>query len=322
MNQIEVTVSIITYAHEKYIKQCLDSVFAQETDFVFQVIVAEDASPDNTRQILLEYKEKYGDQLILILHDNNLGPSANNASIIPFIKGKYVAIIEGDDCWTDKKKLQKQYDFLENHSEYSAVACDVMSINTNNEVISRKKLRLKKDIVKTMHNWLNEPYSVHTCTIFHRNIFPTCDPKYKRLRECAPTMGDIITFTLLYEYGPIYVMKEVMAAHREAGENDTSSYSVKSKKNPIQYAKIHLSIFSNLEKYYDYKYDFTKRKCIKIASLRKGRLRRLYSFSNSEIDVIESQFPIKWRIYIRFRVYKMLFMDIYRKVRRTLEDGR
>ncbi len=119
--KIEVSVTIITYCHENYIRQCLDSVFSQVTDFDFEVIVAEDASPDNTRHILLEYKEKYGDRLILILHDKNLGPNGNTASLVPYIRGRYVALLEGDDCWVDNRKLQKQYDILEKHPEYSAV---------------------------------------------------------------------------------------------------------------------------------------------------------------------------------------------------------
>ena len=146
---IEVTVTIITYCHEKYIRQCLDSVFAQETSFSFEVIVAEDASPDNTRQILLEYKEKYGDQLVLILHDQNLGPSGNSASIRPYIRGKYVAIVEGDDCWTDNRKLQKQYDILEKHPEYSAVCCDFMIIDPSGTITDEKCLNLRNDTIKT-----------------------------------------------------------------------------------------------------------------------------------------------------------------------------
>lgn len=320
MRDIEVSVGIITYAQEKYIKKCLDSIFSQETNFAFQVIVAEDASPDNTRSILLEYKEKYEDQLVLILHNKNMGPNANLVSIDSYIKGKYIAIVEGDDYWTDVHKLQKQYDILEKHPEYSAVCCDFMTVDSDGEVLSKRKLRLKKDTIKTMQNWLNEPYSLHTCTIFRRNIFPVNDPKYIELSKCAPTMGDVIIFTLMYDYGPIYVLKDIMAAHRSAGPNDISSYSLQKKKDPLKYTRMLIFIFSNLEQYFDGKYDFTKRKCIKIAGMKIGRIRGTYEFSNREIGEIEKQFSLKWRIFIFFRVWQMLLLGIFRRIRRISED--
>ena len=119
MSNIEVSVCIITYMHEKYISQALDSVFMQKTNFDFEVIVGEDASTDGTREILLEYKEKYGDKLVLVLHDENVGVSKNSISVQKKVRGKYIASLEGDDFWTDEYKLQKQYDILEKYPQYS-----------------------------------------------------------------------------------------------------------------------------------------------------------------------------------------------------------
>ena len=314
--KIEVSVTIATYCHEKYIRQCLDSVFSQETDFDYEVIVAEDASPDNTRQILLEYKEKYGDQLVLILHDKNLGPSRNSASIRPYIQGKYIACVEGDDCWVDKHKLQKQYDILEKHSEYSAVCCDYMTIDTSGSIVIDKNLNLRNDSIKTMDNWLNEPYSLHTCTIFRRNIYPNDNPEYVKLRLCAPTMGDLISFSVLYDYGPIYVLKDVMAAHRAAGLEDTTSFSKTSAKEPLKYAKMFIDIFSNIEAYFNYKYDFTKRKCIKLAFVKLGKLLKHYNYNSKDMREIVSQFSLKWRIYIIFRTCKEFCSAAMRKAKR------
>lgn len=312
----EVSVTIITYGHEKYIRQCLDSVLTQETSFPFEVIVAEDASPDNTRQILLKYKEKYGDQLILILHDENLGPSANSASIRPFIKGKYVAIVEGDDYWTDKHKLQKQYDLLEKHPEYSAVCSDNMTVDPSGNIIANTNLDLQEDIIKTMKDWQNEPYSVHTCTIFRRNIFPNNDPRYIELRRKTPTMGDIISFSVLYDYGPIYVMKDVMAAHRIAGKSDSSSFTIRNKKDPLKYTKLFIQIFTNVEDYFDNKYDFSKRKCIKVALVKIGKITGYYQYAADEMRTITNTFSFGQRIYIDFLVLKELVNMVTRKIKK------
>lgn len=312
--EIAVTVSIITYCHEKYIRQCLDSVLSQETDFQFEVIVAEDASPDNTRQILLEYKQKYGDQLKLILHEKNVGPSANSASIAAHVQGKYVAVVEGDDYWTDKYKLQKQYDFLEKHPEYSAVCCDNMIVDSSGQIIQPQSLDIQGDTVKTITDWQNEPYSIHTCTVFRRNIIPIDDPKYIKLRRDTPTMSDIIMFTLLYDYGPIYVMSDVMAAHRIAGIQDSSSFTIRNQKDPLKYTKLFIDIFSNIEAYFDHKYDFTKRKCIKVALTKTGKITRYYHYSGKEMRKITKLFPFRDRVYIHYLVLKELINVMIKKI--------
>ena len=207
----------------------------QKTNFNFEVIVGEDASPDNTREILLEYKERYGDKLVLVLHDKNVGVSANTMSLHKLVKGKYVAVVEGDDFWVDEYKLQKQYDILENNPEYSAICCDLMTVSPEGNVLRPSVLNLKKDSIKTMKDWLRDGYSLHTCTIFRRNIYPIHDEKYIKLKTAEPTMGDLISFTLLYDAGDIYVLKDVMSAHRAAGEKDITSYSHAQKDKSIEY---------------------------------------------------------------------------------------
>lgn len=319
MKNIEVTVSIITYGQEKYIRQCLDSVFEQKTSFEFQVVVAEDCSPDNTRAILLEYKEKYGEKLVLILHDKNLGVTANSDSIVPFFKGKYIAVLEGDDCWIDDNKLQRQYDFLESHPEYSAVCSDYKLIDSDGNDVRNKVLELKTDIIMTTKNWLNEPYFLHTCTIFRRiEALPTGDARYIQLRKGIPTMGDLITFTFMYDYGPIYVFKEQMSAHRIAGKADVSSYSAQSTADPLKYTRLYFDIFSKLEVYFNHKYDFTKRRCLKLAHMKVGKLIGAYSYSASDMRKLEKEFSVKWRLYIFLMAFVELWTGFFRKIKRTL----
>ncbi len=308
MSDIAVSVCIITYKHEKYIRQALDSVFMQKTNFDFEVIVGEDASPDNTRQILLEYKEKYGDKLILVLHDENVGVSKNGRSLGPHIRGKYVASLEGDDYWTDEYKLQKQYDLLENNPRYSAVCSDFMSVNPEGEVLKSSVLNLKKDIVKTMHDWIYNGYSLHTCTIFRRNIFPPySDEKYARLRTAEPTMGDLITFTLLYDAGDIYVIHDVMSAHRMAGKNDTASFSYANRTKAIEYTYMFARIIRNLEEYLEHRYNLTPRLCWRIAVLKLEKLRGNIQYDEKEMRKLMGTLSVKNRIWIYYKMVELVF---------------
>ncbi len=315
MSDIAVSVCIITYKHENYIRQALDSVFMQKTNFNYEVIVGEDASPDNTRQILLEYKEKYGDKLVLILHDTNQGVSKNARSVYAKVRGRYIANLEGDDYWTDENKLQKQFDILEKNPQYSAVCNDFMSISPEGEVLKKSVLNLKKDIVKTMNDWMREGYSLHTCTIFRRNIFPETGEEYIKLKTAEPTMGDLITFTLLYDAGDIYVIKDALSAHRMAGKKDTSSFSYSQKSRAIEHTYMFMRIIRNVEKYLNHKYDFSPRICNRIASVKLGKLTGELSYDKGEMKKLMKSISFKMRIDVYYRFIRMLLKKVFRKLR-------
>lgn len=113
------SVCMITYNHESFITQAIEGVLMQKTDFPVEIIIGDDYSTDNTRRICLEYQAKFP-QIINVLHrDKNIGVSANFIDALKNCQGKYIALCEGDDFWTDSGKLQKQVDFLESHSDFA-----------------------------------------------------------------------------------------------------------------------------------------------------------------------------------------------------------
>lgn len=116
-----VSIRCLAYNHEKYIRQCLDGFIMQETDFPFEIIIHDDASTDGTADVIHEYAKKYScinaifeSENQYSKHDGSLAKIVNGA-----IRGKYVALCEGDDYWIDPLKLQKQVSFLENHPDYA-----------------------------------------------------------------------------------------------------------------------------------------------------------------------------------------------------------
>ena len=314
---IKVSVCVITYNQEKYIRQCLDSLLNQKTNFDYEVIVAEDCSPDNTRQILLEYKEKYGEKLVLVLHDENVGVSKNSYSARSITRGKYISSCEGDDYWTDEYKLQKQCDILENNPQYSAVASDYMSVDTDGNVLAKGTLFMKKDTVKSMKNWLRVGFALHTCTNFYRReLLPVEDERYKKLRLTAPTMGDIITYTLLYEKGDIYVLKDVMAAHRLAGDADTSSFSFANKTKAITYSYMCYDIVKALEEYFYGKYDFMPLYVNRLSFIFIYRLIGVCDFSLKEFNGLFSKLDFKKKILFFYKLVKRFITMMIAKFRR------
>src|ERR1700739_2391661 len=108
-----ISVCMITYNHEKYIAQAIESVLAQKTNFPVELVIGDDYSTDSTRKICLDYKKKHPDILKLRFPDKNMGMMPNFIANLKECDSRYIALLEGDDYWTDPYKLQKQFDFLE-----------------------------------------------------------------------------------------------------------------------------------------------------------------------------------------------------------------
>jgi glycosyltransferase involved in cell wall biosynthesis len=119
-----VSVPIITYNHEPYIAEAIESVLAQITDFDIEIIIGEDCSTDDTGRIVTQYAHKYKEKIRVITSKENVGIIANITRTEKACRGKYIAYLEGDDYWSDPNKLQLQVDFLESHPDYGLVFGD------------------------------------------------------------------------------------------------------------------------------------------------------------------------------------------------------
>lgn len=279
-NEIMVSVTMTAYNHGSFIAQALDSVFMQKTNFKFEVIVGEDCSPepDKSREILKDYKEKYGDQLILILHDHNVGARKNGLSIAQCVRGKYRCGLECDDYWTDPYKLQKQFDFLESHPEYSGCGADHCNVDVDGTVRIASNLRLKKDRTYTINDYKRDGYTVHNNTIMRRTELLTYE-EMDRLMSPFPTMGDIFNFSIMYANGPIYVFKDVMLAHR-SGASVASSFSYQQSTKMIYYSYMQMDIAKALNDYYDNEIDFSF-----IVANRLGEVLFAYIFARNQVKI-------------------------------------
>jgi glycosyltransferase involved in cell wall biosynthesis len=109
----KVSVLTITYNHEDYIAQTLDSVLVQETDFDFEVVVSDDQSGDRTAEIVAEYAERHPEQVRPFFNETNIGPHRNFLQSRAQTRGEYLALLDGDDFWSSPTKLQQQADYLD-----------------------------------------------------------------------------------------------------------------------------------------------------------------------------------------------------------------
>ena len=136
---LKVSISMITYNHEKFIAEAIESIVSQEVDFAYELVIGEDYSTDNTREIIKEYIKKHPNKIRLIDRGKNVGSTKNFFDTILQCKGEYIAMMDGDDLMLPGK-LQKQVNFLDNHPECSMVAHTLLEFDD----VTGKELRLVK----------------------------------------------------------------------------------------------------------------------------------------------------------------------------------
>jgi glycosyltransferase involved in cell wall biosynthesis len=212
-----VSVCIQTYQHANYIKECLDGILMQQTNFPFEILLGEDESTDGTREICMEYAKKYPNKIRLFLHhrENNIKINGNATGRFNFLyniytsKGKYIALCEGDDYWTDILKLQKQFDLIQETNDYKLVGHktrEVSEINTvtNFGFIKQRTGKLYfKDVLKS-------EYPMHTSSFFFEKSSLLPIPLWLTKTFCA----DIPIIHLLALNHPIFIIDEFMSVYR------------------------------------------------------------------------------------------------------------
>lgn len=166
-----VSIICLAYNHEKYIREALDSFVMQQTDFPFEIIVHDDASTDNTAAIIKEYEVKYPHLFRPIYQTENqyrLEKGRVTKIVFNAAKGKYIAMCEADDYWTDPLKLQKQVDFMEHNPNVSICSTYIQRLNGTNltSVPMAQTPKFFDQITMIKYN------PVYTLTVLFKNTNP------------------------------------------------------------------------------------------------------------------------------------------------------
>ena len=142
-----VSICVVTYNQEKYIRQCLQSILDQKTDFDFEIIVGDDCSTDGTKQIVLDFADRYPDIVIPIFHIKNIGPTKNFVATHLRAQGEFVAHLDGDDL-AYSGKLQIQYEYLTEKNTHSLVwhRVEIFDDEGNTNCLLHKRLNEIVDI--------------------------------------------------------------------------------------------------------------------------------------------------------------------------------
>ena len=211
-----VSVVMITYNHEPYIRQAIDSILCQKADFEFELVIGEDCSIDKTREICFEYQNLHPDKVRVLWSDRNLNSIglSNEQRTIDCCRGEYLAFCEGDDYWTDPQKLQKQVDLIREKKAVMCVAFTdwkypdgriVHSIYKNKEFVNSEDLK---------HHYF------HTTTyLICRNAYGEMRRRYKNIDRWTDIKVEFCMATM----GRICLLPEIVSVYRWTGTGISTS---------------------------------------------------------------------------------------------------
>jgi glycosyltransferase involved in cell wall biosynthesis len=210
---IIVSVSCITFNHAPYIRACLDGFLMQKTSFVFEILIHDDCSTDGTREIIEEYSKKYPDIIFPIFQTENQYSKGVRGMMarfnFPRSRGKYIALCEGDDYWSDPYKLQKQVDFLEANTDFSICFHNMKILNESNP--SAIEFTNSKD---------QESVSSILDLASKGNFMFTASVVFKKPKDGFPNwltdlpIGDYAIHLFNAQFGKIKFLDQVMGVYR------------------------------------------------------------------------------------------------------------
>lgn len=211
-----VSICIPTYNHVSYISQCIDSILMQQTTFDYEILIGEDNSTDGTRELCKEYARNNQDRIRLFLRSQedkiwiNGKPTGkyNTLSTRKSARGKYIALCDGDDYWTDQNKIQKQADFLEANPKYVITYHDARIVDEANNFLSNRGLpeKLKKD--GDSYDIISGKWMPTLTVMFRNGLISEPTEIYNKILN-----GDTFLYTLLAPHGKAKYQSNIAPSH-------------------------------------------------------------------------------------------------------------
>jgi len=243
VKDVKVSVCLTTYNHERFVRQAIESVLMQETDFDYELVIGEDCSTDGTRAIVRDYAAYYPELIRPLLQERNQGMISNFVAVLKACRGQYVALLEGDDYWTDTLKLQKQVHFLERTAHAFCYHHALYQYDDGSEAPQLPGIALRKPIARVED--LLFPVTIPTCSVvFRRSALPPLPGWYFEL-----PFGDWSLWILLASNGTVAYLPENMAVYRVHSAGVSSSW------DPAQRLHGLVDMFNHVNRYFDYRYD-------------------------------------------------------------------
>lgn len=251
---------MITYNHEKYVEQAIKSILNQKTNFRFELIIHDDASPDKTADIIKAYAQEYPEIIHTVLQTENQYSKGKTLFefYLPLCRGKYFAFCEGDDYWIDEYKLQKQVDYMEAHPEVAAVGNRHHTVDKVGKILSTSHIGEICDRIFTKEDAIRlRAATAHPNTLMTRMALRKSDDFICGYKKCCILEGHTYLIYYLCAHGGIYIMNDVMSVWREVVEKNATNYASRANAEPVKYGIAMLETYARYRSHFGKYYDFT-----------------------------------------------------------------
>lgn len=312
MCEIKVSVICDAYNHGPFIRDALEGFVLQRTNFKYEVLIHDDASTDNTADIIREYEKKYPELIKPIYQTQNQYSKGVNITQIynlPRLKGQYVALCEGDDYWTDPFKLQKQFDAMEAHPEIDICAHAASKIRASNgQILASIAPCDRKTVFSTEEVIAGGGGFVATNSLFYRRKLLENQPNFRK--QCLLDYSLQIQGSLR---GGMLYLSDNMSVYRVLVPGSWTVRMNNSKYTDGQRNKIK-SMLDMVDQETQGKYHQTIKKAkldVDFSSLElAGRYKELRS---GELRALYNQKSLKWKIKLYLKEYFPWLLQLYRK---------
>lgn len=252
-NELMVSVSCITFNHENYIEEALKSFVMQKTRFNYEILIHDDASTDKTAEIIRDYEKKYPDLIKPIYQQENLYSQGVDVDDLNTerAKGKYIALCEGDDYWTDPLKLQKQVDYMETHPECSLCVHAAYIVNVMGKRIKPVRPHIGNKIFSVAEIIEGGGGLFATNTMMYPRALDLDKPEFYKK---APVTDYPLAIYLALN-GSVYYIDEYMAAYRKGVSGSWTTTEQSSLEKIIIHVKNTEKMLDHLNQYTKYEFD-------------------------------------------------------------------
>ncbi len=220
-----VSVIVTAYNHAEFIEECLRSILMQRVSFSYEVLVGEDCSSDGTADVIRRLRPEFPEYFNFIIREQNLGAVKNGEDLYSRARGKYLAVLEGDDFWISPEKLQDQVDYLEDHPDYSAVYTQCVVVDErsepNGEVYPQCPF---EDYSFKEYFYSRLPGQTGTC-VFLRERYLQSRHEFSEVAEYGFYPGDRRNAFINLLDGKVRCMQKECSAYRHVVKRGSSSYS-------------------------------------------------------------------------------------------------
>jgi glycosyltransferase involved in cell wall biosynthesis len=234
----KLSVTLITYNHGRYVEQALRGILMQKVDFQYEIVIGDDCSPDDTREIIdrvLKEADLVGITVKRLYQPVNLGAKRNIYNVMNECEGEYIACLEGDDYWTDDCKLQKQIDFMDANKEYVEISHQCSVVDQNSDIIRPEAWGFCYQNEYDINILSLFQLPGQSSTLILRNLNEEFNKAVKKIGKIKYCPLDRIMPIFMLSKGKIYCMEDNMSAYRyivsETATNCSSKHDLKKTKN-------------------------------------------------------------------------------------------